>query len=287
MLVGLKGLLRLTRPRQWPKNVLVAAVPLAAGRLWETEVIVPTLFALASFVCVSAGIYVVNDLLDRAHDRNHPEKRHRPVASGEVSVVAGGVLATALFVVAGTLVVLLVPGVAAIVIAYVAVQLAYQAGLKKVALIDISIVAAGFVLRAVAGGAASDLPVSPWFMTVTASSALFVVAMKRYSEVVQLGSSGATRAVLMRYSESQLRTVWSSAMTAAIVFYALWATEIAEGSPLALITTVPFALAMIRYSSFADSESAQAPERILLTDPLLVAFGVVWLVLFVLSSVVQ
>lgn len=286
VLMGLKSLLRLTRPRQWPKNFLVAAVPLAAGRLWESEVIVPTLFALAGFVCVSAGVYVVNDLLDRTHDRNHPEKRHRPVASGEVSVAAGGVLAVSLFVVAGALIVLLVPGVAVIAVAYLAVQLAYQAGLKKVVLVDISIVSAGFVLRAVAGGAASDLPVSPWFMTVTASAALFVVAMKRYSEVVQLGSSGATRAVLLRYSESELRTVWSSAMTAAIVFYALWATEISEGSSMALLTTVPFALAMIRYSSFADSDSAQAPERILLTDPLLIAFGVVWLVLFVLRSVV-
>jgi decaprenyl-phosphate phosphoribosyltransferase len=170
--------------------------------------------------------------------------------------------------------------------AYVALQAGYQLGLKRIVLVDIAVVAAGFVLRATAGGSASDLPVSSWFMTVTASAALFVVALKRYSEVVHLGTAGETRSVLTKYSESHLRTVWTTALTASIVFYALWATELSAGSSLALMTTVPFSLAMIRYSSFAQSNDAQAPEQIVLADPLLLTLGVVWLTLFVARTVV-
>jgi decaprenyl-phosphate phosphoribosyltransferase len=284
--VVLVDLFRLTRPRQWLKNVLVAAVPLAAGRIHETEVLVPTLYAMVMFVVLSASVYVVNDLVDRDRDRTHPDKRHRPVASGNVSPAMAVILATGLLVVAAALAIFLIPGMATIALAYLLLQIAYQSGLKRVALIDVAVVAAGFVLRAVAGGAAAELPVSPWFMTVTASAALFVVSMKRYSEVVQLGTSGGTREVLMKYSESQLRTVWTTALTSSIVFYALWATEISEGSSLALLTTVPFSLALIRYSSFAQSDMAQAPERIVLSDPMMLILGLAWLILFVLRSAI-
>lgn len=284
MLVVLVDIFRLTRPRQWPKNFLVAAVPLAAGRLHRADVLVPALYALVMFVALSASVYVVNDIIDRNRDRSHPAKRHRPVASGEVSPASASMLALALFVIAGALAIFLIPGIVPIALAYLLLQIAYQSGLKRVALIDVTVVAAGFVLRAVAGGAAAELPVSPWFMTVTASAALFVVSMKRYSEVVQLGTGGGTREVLTRYSESQLRTVWTTALTSSIVFYALWAAEISEGSSLALLTTVPFSLALIRYSSFAQSDVAQAPERIVFADPMMLILGLAWLILFVLRS---
>ena len=155
-----RALLVTARPRQWIKNLLVLAVPAAAGALDEPGVIGATAIAFAAFCLASAGTYLLNDVADRAADRLHPVKRFRPVAAGEVSAAAATATAAVLLAGACLLGWLADPGLAAVVAAYLVLTTAYSRGLKHVAIFDIAAVASGFFLRAVAGGVAADLFIS-------------------------------------------------------------------------------------------------------------------------------
>ena len=273
------SLITAMRPKQWVKNLLVFAVPLAAGRLFESDVWWPTVLAFVVFVLGSSSIYLINDLRDVEEDRRHPVKSLRPIASGAVGegvargmAVAAMVLALGLPAVFGAWQLLWVIG------AYVVLQLAYQVRLKRVVLFDLAIVAAGFVLRAVAGGAAADIPASVWFLTVTGASALYVVSGKRFSEMVNHGADGATRSTLAGYTQSYLRTIWTSSMVAAMV----WAAEIGStrSDHFAVGSTVPFVLMMLRYAHHVEQGDAEAPEDVALRDRVLQVLAVVWVALF-------
>jgi decaprenyl-phosphate phosphoribosyltransferase len=162
-------------------------------------------------------------------------------------------------------------------------QLAYQFGLKQVMLIDASSVAAGFILRAVAGGTATGLPISNWFLTVTASVALFVVASKRYSEFRNQSGKDITRKVLAMYSESYLRLLWSASMVSSIIFYSLWAVEIGATSEnlYAQFSVIPFSLIVLKYAHHADCCDAESPEHVVLGDRTIQILAIAWLAIFV------
>jgi len=280
------GLLREARPRQWAKNVLVFAAPGAAGVLDDGETLLVALVAFVAFCLVSSGTYFWNDVLDVEADRLHPTKRHRPIASGAVPVGVGQVV--------GSL--LLVAGVAlgfatgrwqtaAILVAYVVLTLSYSSYLKHVAVVDLVAVAAGFVLRAMAGAAATDVPMSSWFVLCTTFGSLFIVTGKRYAELRELGEEAAsTRATLEAYSLTYLRTVLSIAVGATIVAYCMWAFETAEvaGSDLPLyeLSIVPMLAALLRYLLILEQGHGGAPEEVFVADRQLQAFGVIWAVLF-------
>ncbi|MEO6996691.1 MAG: decaprenyl-phosphate phosphoribosyltransferase, partial [Terracoccus sp.] len=181
---GVAGaLVRLTRPAQWPKNLLVLAAPAAAGVLDQGTVLARTLILLVAFTAASAAVYCVNDARDAAADRAHPVKRHRPVASSAVSPR----LAVATATVAATAAVSVAASVnlasAGVVVSYLALSTAYSLRLKHVAVLDITIVATGFVLRALSGAVGNELPVSSWFMLVALFGALYLVTGKRAAEV--------------------------------------------------------------------------------------------------------
>src|SRR5699024_2067954 len=156
------------RPRQWMKNLLVFAAPFTAGGITDGAVLFSGLVAVVAFTLVASAVYLVNDVVDAAADRSHPTKCRRPIASGAVPVrvavtvawvLFGGGMAVGLF--AGWRLLLVLAG-------YVALQLGYSFGLKHQPVVDLAIVAAGFLLRAVAGGVAAGLPLSQWFLLVTA-----------------------------------------------------------------------------------------------------------------------
>lgn len=162
-------LLRAMRPRQWLKNALVAAGPLAAGSLLRPSVLVGTLAAFVAFSLCASGVYLVNDVIDREHDRRHPTKRTRPIASGAVAprvALAVGVvlLVGAPFVVAAIGLVQL----ATVLAVYAMLQISYCLGLKNQAVIDIALISSGFLLRAIAGGVATGIVLSPHFLLVAA-----------------------------------------------------------------------------------------------------------------------
>ncbi|HYO37316.1 MAG TPA: decaprenyl-phosphate phosphoribosyltransferase [Geodermatophilus sp.] len=274
------GLVRAVRPRQWVKNVLVLAAPLAAGRLFEADVARATLLALVLFCAVSAGIYLVNDVIDVEEDRRHPKKRFRPIAAGIVPRPLALGLAVALFVgalVAGSL--LARPELGWVLAVYVVIQLAYCLWLKHQPVIDLAIVASGFLLRTVAGGVAAGIALSQWFLLVAAFGSLFMVAGKRYSELVVLGEEAATRKSLREYSASYLRFVWSMSAGVTVTVYSLWAFEIGrtqDGVPWATISIAPFVLGLLRHAVDLDRGAAGAPEEVVLNDKVLLFLGTVW-----------
>lgn len=288
-----RGLLEAARPRQWVKNLLVVAAPLSAGDLHHEHVLSRTLVALAVFVLLSAGVYLVNDVRDVAGDREHETKRNRPIARGVVSIPLA--VGTALTLMALALLLAgLVANVKLLLCAagYLALTQLYTFRLKDEPVLDLAAVASGFLLRAIAGGLAADLPLSRWFLTVAGFGSLFIVAGKRYSELVMLGE----RAVLVRkthavYSATYLRFVWSSAAAVLLATYCLWAFEIAANStksasaPWAAISIVPFVVGVLRYARDVDQGQAGEPEEILLRDRGLQLIGLAWIVTFALSAI--
>jgi decaprenyl-phosphate phosphoribosyltransferase len=274
------GVVRTMRPRQWVKNLLVFAAPVAAGEILQLDVLRATLLAFLLFCLAASGVYLINDVRDVAEDRRHPRKRFRPVAAGivppAVAVVVGVLLLGASL--AGA-VLLATPALAGVLGAYIGISLAYSFFLKDQPVIDLAVVASGFLLRGVAGGAAAGIALSQWFLLVAAFGALFMVAGKRYAEVVALGEGAGTRRLLGAYSASYLRFVWSLSAGVACTTYSLWAFELRRahhGFPWETISIAPFVLALLRYAVDVDRGEAGAPEEIVLKDKVLLLMGAVW-----------
>ncbi|NYJ04643.1 decaprenyl-phosphate phosphoribosyltransferase [Petropleomorpha daqingensis] len=277
------------RPRQWAKNVLVFAVPLASGSIAQPRVLLAVLVAFVLFCLVSGGVYLINDVRDADADRQHPRKRFRPVASGALPPRVA--VAVAVVLLAGSLaaaVLLTRPALAGVLGAYVAISVCYSLFLKDQPVIDLAVVASGFLLRGVAGGAAAGIAPSQWFLLVASFGALFIVAGKRYAEILAMGEgAGATRKSLVSYSASYLRFVWSMSAGVTCTVYCLWAFELrdASGVPWTTISIAPFVLGLLRYAVDVDRGTAGAPEDILLRDRFLVGIGVVWAVVFSLGVI--
>lgn len=280
------GLLRSARPRQWIKNVLVFAAPAAAGVLGDASVVGSVLLAFVAFCAVASGVYLVNDVHDAEADRTHPRKHARPIAAGIVSPVQALVASAVLFAGGLGLAVAVRPLLAVLLVIYVAVSLAYSWGLKHIEVVDLIAIASGFVLRAGAGAAAAEVPVSSWFLTVMAFGALAMAAGKRSSELRRAGeAAGASRRVLAGYSAEYLHQVQTIAVGGALLGYALWAFEYVrlERSTLLELSVVPFAVALLRYLLIMNRGHAEAPEEAIFSDRVLAIVGVVWAVFFTLG----
>ena len=274
--------LRAMRPKQWVKNVLVLAAPLAAGRLFETGVLLASLWAFVSFSLVSASIYLINDSRDIEADRLHPKKQFRPIAAGELSIPTAYVLAALTLAASLTLGFWVARDLGITLAVYWVLQVVYSFFLKHQPIIDLAMVAAGFLLRAVAGGVASGLVLSQWFLLVASFGSLFMVAGKRYSELKELGNEAGTRASLERYTKSYLREVWSVSIAIVIMSYSLWAFEQRYAQPFGIpwtaISIAPFTLAVLRYAMQIDRGKAGEPEDVVLSDPILQVLAVLWVV---------
>lgn len=274
--------LRAMRPKQWVKNVLVLAAPLAAGRLFEPAVLIASLWAFVAFSLVSASIYLINDSRDIEADRLHPTKRFRPIAAGEVALPTAYVLAAIAVAASLTLGFWVAPMLGVTLSVYWVLQVTYSFFLKHQPIIDLAMVAAGFLLRAVAGGVASGIVLSQWFLLVASFGSLFMVAGKRYSELKELGTEAGTRASLERYTKSYLREVWSVSIAIVIMSYSLWAFEQryaqAFGVPWTAISIAPFTLAVLRYAMKIDQGKAGEPEDVVLGDRILQVLAVLWVI---------
>jgi len=283
------------RPRQWAKNLLVVVAPLGAARLFEPPVLVATALAFVAFCLVASATYLVNDVLDRDRDRAHPTKSARPIASGalspRVAIVGAVVLGIAGLAVAFATSIAL----GWVVVAYILVTLAYSLFFKHAPVIELALLALGFLLRAVAGGAASDIPLSEWFLLVAGFGSLFMAAGKRYAELVRVGDGSAdatgeatpVRGSLAGYSPTYLRFVWTVSAGITVTTYCLWAVEVGGGTsiPWAMLSIIPFALGILRYAVDVDAGRGETPEDAVLGDYSLVVFGAAWVVLFGLGAV--
>jgi decaprenyl-phosphate phosphoribosyltransferase len=269
------------RPRQWVKNLLVLAAPLAAGRLFEPAVIKTAALGFVSFCLVSALVYLVNDVRDVEEDRQHPTKRFRPIASGELKPTTALVLAAVVGVCGLALGFFVSVPLGITLVVYVALQLLYSAYLKHIPVVDLAMVASAYLLRAIAGGVATGIPLSQWFLLVAAFGSFFMVSGKRYSEMKSLGSEAGTRRSLTRYSESYLRFSWMMAAVMVLISYSLWAFQNpgggALGVPWTAISIAPFTLALLQYALEVDAGTAGEPEEVVLNDRVLQGLGLVWL----------
>lgn len=280
-LVG--GLLREARPKQWVKNVLVFAAPGAAGMLLQRPVFVEALFAFVVFSLAASGTYFVNDARDVDADRHHPRKCHRPIAAGVVPVWLGWLVGVGLM--AASLGLAFASGnwqLGLVLAIYLTLTVNYSIWMKHIPLLDIAVVAAGFILRALAGGVATGVPISEWFIIVTSFGSLFMVVAKRRAEFHDVGedAAGKTRAALAGYSVDLLNHMRTVSSAVCIVGYCLWAFEKADQVGEAIwfqLSIAPFLLALFRYAMVCDQGRGGAPEEVILGDRMLQALGLVWI----------
>jgi decaprenyl-phosphate phosphoribosyltransferase len=278
------ALLRQARPKQWVKNLLVFAAPGAAGVLDQWPSLWRTLVIFVAFCLASSGTYYWNDVFDVASDRNHPTKRFRPIASGAIPIGTARLVGTLLLVAGVGLAAITRWQAALVVAAYIVLTTLYSAVLKHIAVVDLIAVAAGFVLRAVAGAVATDVVMSKWFSLTISFASLFIVAGKRYAELRDLGEDARTRATLDDYSLGFLRIVLSVSCASALVTYCIWAfdtRELASSTwPFYELSIVPMATALLRYTLIPEQGHGAAPEEIFAHDRVLQILGLIWLLVF-------
>jgi decaprenyl-phosphate phosphoribosyltransferase len=280
------AIVRTARPLQWTKNILVFAAPGAAGVLDDWPELGATLLAFVAFCLASSGIYLWNDVLDVEADRRHPTKRLRPIAAGQLGIGTAQLTGTLLLVAACA--VAAATGrweTVAVVVTYIAATIVYSVWLKHVAVVDLVLIASGFVLRAAAGAVAVDVPMSKWFVLCTVFGSLFIVAGKRYAELREVGDgAGVVRPTLETYTPTYLRGVLTMSCGAAIISYCLWALETKELAgtdlPFYELSIVPMLTAMLRYLLLIEEGHGGAPEEVFAKDRVLQLLGLGWVITF-------
>lgn len=277
------GIVKAMRPRQWVKNVLVLAAPLAAlgGSVHYDylTIVREVTVAFVAFSLAASSIYLINDVRDVEADRAHPTKRFRPIAAGVVPPTLAYVLAVLLATASLAVAWALTPHLALVMAIYIVMQLAYCFGLKHQAVLDICIVSSAFLLRAIAGGVATGIPLSQWFLLTAAFGSLFIAAGKRYAELQLAERTGAKiRKSLESYTSTYLRFVWTMSATAVVMCYGMVAFERDRhsGSWYA-ISMVPFTIAILRYAVDVDGGLAGDPEEIARRDRVFQVLVLAWI----------
>ena len=280
------------RPRQWTKNALVFLAPASAGVLSNRIDFLHALAAFGIFCAAASGTYLVNDVADAKGDREHPSKRLRPIAQGLVNptfalVMAVGLMGIALaaswFVARWSLVLVMA--------VYLVISTCYTLRLKREPVIELAAVASGFLLRAVAGGVATHVPLSSWFLAVSSFGALFVVTGKRLGELLQLGERrGEHREVLSLYTASFLRSALTLTASVTVTAYCLWAFDKAgllshAGHHFVWIqlSVIPVILGTLHMLRLVDAGLVDAPEELVFHDHVLQVLGAVWVAMFAIG----
>jgi len=277
----LPAFVRLARPHQWVKNAFVLPGLIFGHALGDADKVAAALIATFAFCLMSSAVYALNDVFDRERDREHPDKRHRPVASGEIGPRAG--IAFGLLLAAGALALGSVasPLVAAVLAAYALLNVAYSAGLKRIPVVDVFMIAAGFMLRILAGTVGIGIAPSRWLLLCGFLVTLFLGFAKRRAELARLaGDAGRHRPVLDAYSEPFLDGAILACATGMLVtygFYTVWPSTLALHGP-DLVMTLPFALfGTFRYLYLLRHKGGGGdPSNELLDDRWLLACAAGW-----------
>ena len=272
------ALLRLSRPQQWHKSVMLFAAPAAAGALKSPIVLLEAAIAAIGFVLLAVAIYAFNDIRDAPDDRRHPRKQLRPVASGAL----GPLTAAAFGTTSALLGLAIVSGLGwrtfALAAAYLLAQVLYVAGLKHIAVVDLIVVALGFVLRAAAGGTATGLPVSHWFLLVSLFGAMFLVTGKRKAEHLAAGNA-VSRPVLAAYPSSWLDQVLTVSLLGTAMSYGMWAFQYLGHDvyrELLAVSFLPFFTGLLRYALLVSTGRGEEPEHEIFRDRVLLVAGLSW-----------
>jgi len=279
----LVAVLRTARPRQWPKNLLVFAAPLAAGTLGRRDGLLYAVAAAAAFLCASVAVYFINDVADAERDRRHPRKRYRPVAAGNLpkshAVVLGAACAAAGLTV-GALI--SEPLLVATVGGYMGLSFLYSWVLKQIPVIELVFVASGFLLRVLGGAAATHVPPSGWFLLVCSLGALGVAIAKRYTELTSLGAAAVRhRPALRFYRPAALRVSQFVVAVLMVAAYLAWAAgEHPAARTWHLLSALPLAAALVRFGALTGRRTAAPVEDLLTRDGWMLTGELAWLALF-------
>jgi 4-hydroxybenzoate polyprenyltransferase len=282
-MASLASLVRLMRPKQWVKNLFVFTGLLFSHAWDDTSLVIKVLAAAASFSLIASSIYIINDIADREADRRHPVKRRRPLASGAVGVRAALMLAALLAIGGALLGAFASTTVLWLLAVYAVINLAYSAGLKQVVILDVFIIAAGFMLRILAGTIGVGIPASQWLLLTGLLITLFLGFAKRRAEWQAAGEEGASqRKVLEHYGPELLDHMITVAAAGVVMSYSLYtmsAETIAKHGTANLIYTVPFVLyGIFRYIYLLHHrQRGEDPAGELLLDPHMVVTFLAWL----------
>jgi decaprenyl-phosphate phosphoribosyltransferase len=278
-----RAAVRTTRPRQWPKNLLVFAAPLAAANLGRDNGFGYALLAMFAFGCASAAVYFVNDVADVERDRRHPVKKNRPIASGalpEQHALVLAVLAAVFAVGAG--VVIREPLLVVTASAYLCSSFLYSFKLKHVPFVEMLIVASGFLLRVLGGAAATHVPLSIWFLLVCSLGALGVAVAKRYTELTSLGTDAVKHRPVMRYYRPGLLRIAQVLIgVGMLATYLMWALSEQHGARAwQVASAVPLAAAVVRFGVLTARRTVRPVEDLITRDAVMLCCEVAWLILF-------
>ncbi len=264
------------RPRQWTKNLLIFAGLIFARRLDDRTAWLQAVAAFIAYCAASSASYLLNDVRDAEHDRRHPAKRHRPVAAGRLSERLALACACLLAIVACVVGAALGAWSLTLVVAFLALQLAYSFGLKRIVGVDLGVIAGLFVIRAVAGAVAVHVYISGWLIACTILLSVFLGLSKRRAELEQV-RVGATegRTVLQRYRVDVVERLVVT--TATVAFVAYFAYTLLGPTPWMVLTSPFVALGLRRYVGLAHrGVLGESPEEILLTDPVIIVAVIGW-----------
>ena len=277
-------LIRALRPQEWIKNLLVFAGVLFSGRLDESGAIGDALLTFAAFCAIASAGYLLNDLRDREHDRRHPEKRNRPIASGAVSTATATALAAALAVAALAIGFLVEAEIAGLVALYGVITTAYSLVLKRLVIIDVMTIASLFILRVVAGAVAVGAHASEFLLICTGMLALFLGFTKRRQEAmleesdpIEVAGSPATRPVLEHYSLPFLDQMIAMVTASAILSYVIYTVDSPRVGSKMLATAPSVLYGIFRYLYLIyDRRDTRSTAAILTEDPGMIFAGVTW-----------
>ncbi|MBT0888367.1 MULTISPECIES: decaprenyl-phosphate phosphoribosyltransferase [Acinetobacter] len=268
----MRGLIKLVRPKQWVKNSFVFAPLIFAGEFLHPDSVYSTLLAAFLFCIAASAVYIVNDLKDIEKDRIHPEKsKKRPLASGQVSPQSAIILLILLYIVLISFWAV-VPSVIYVIFIYLALNWAYTFKLKHEPVIEIFIVAFGFVLRVYAGAIALTVPVSHWMFITTLSISLYLASIKRRQELLQSGSQ--SRGVLAYYSVTLIDRFAEMSAVTAVVFYSLYVMEVQPK----LVVTVPLVIfGLFRYWYIVETlKGGESPTDVIIQDKQILLTVLLW-----------
>ncbi len=277
--LALIAVLKVLRPRQWTKNLIAFAPLLFAGRLEDRDALSATALCCLSLCLVSGSIYVVNDIKDRESDAKHPTKKNRPIASGKVSVPVATTIAVIALLGGLILGFMIRPVVCGILVSYVFLQVLYNFVLKRHAILDIMSIATGFVLRALAGGAAAHVMLSGWFLICTSLGALFLAIEKRRQELIVLGvGADSIRKSLDKYSLELINRMESLIVPSLVTSYCIYCFFSPSGQWM--LITAPFVVyGIMRYQLLsATQKSTETPEEVLIKDKSIQVCILLWVV---------
>ena len=265
MFKSIGHIVKLTRVKQWPKNLLVTAAPFTSGVIPTVYEVNKIFYGVLSFVAISSIVYIINDWKDQKFDRNHKSKKFRPIAAGTVSKKQINLILIVLFLISILSLTQLNYKFLIIISLYFILNLFYSFKLKDIEIIEILIVASGFFLRTLSGAYILEIPISQWFLLVASFGSLYIVSVKRLSEK-KFANEFSTRKVISSYSNDFLLVIIGMSLTITLTSYGMWSFGRASSDMYTGLSMFTLLFALMRFLLCAEKGNDESPEDLIFND---------------------